>query len=146
MSKIKTITKNDFIERSKDSNLIQIDKSIYDVTQFVEHPGGPEALENNVGLDATSGFDGVGDHETEEILPYLEQFYIGQLEGFEETETAHDKRKRLLNNKEKKPVIKKVDPSFNATSKVVDSEGLSSNVKLGIALLFALLAYYFFFN
>ncbi|XP_044748603.1 cytochrome b5-like [Coccinella septempunctata] len=55
-----------------------IDKSIYDVTNYMsEHPGGPELIEEYAGKDATSAFFDVG-HSTE-AKKQLKKMKIGEV-------------------------------------------------------------------
>ena len=154
----RVITKKEFVESSKDSTWLQIDGfnsapsffsqiphfffplvgSVYDVTLFVEHPGGPEALDNNNRKDATPRFDKVMDHLSQEAVEYLENYYIGQMEGFESQELAHSKRKKLLKVEEKKPTRVFVKPAPQSSS------DLNSTMKIFIAVILLIASFYFF--
>merc|ERR1740130_2172034 len=55
---------------------------VYDVTAFSDdHPGGPEILSENSGIDATEAFEEV--FHSAAAREQIKQFHIGSLEGYE---------------------------------------------------------------
>ena len=64
------------LHTSEESLWIVIDKKVYDVTRYGDHPGGKRILITNAGKDATSQFMAI---HSEYVLEMLKQFHIGQV-------------------------------------------------------------------
>lgn len=63
----------------RDDLWIIIDKKIYDVTHFDDHPGTMEAFIDNAGKDATSDFENQGHSKTAKNL--MKNYLVGELKG-----------------------------------------------------------------
>ena len=64
---------------SDDDTWIVIDGKVYDVTKFMDsHPGGPELITDNAGMDATDEFEDVG--HSLGARKQLQDYLIGELD------------------------------------------------------------------
>ncbi|KAF1800507.1 cytochrome b5 [Mucor lusitanicus] len=62
-----------------------IEGKVYNVTTFAaDHPGGERAIYEEAGKDATEAFNDIG--HSEAAHEWLNDYYIGDLEGFAQTE------------------------------------------------------------
>ncbi|GAN09749.1 cytochrome b5-like [Mucor ambiguus] len=62
-----------------------VEGKVYNVTTFAaDHPGGERAIYEEAGKDATEAFNDIG--HSEAAHEWLNDYYIGDLEGFAQTE------------------------------------------------------------
>ncbi|CAL8087796.1 unnamed protein product [Calicophoron daubneyi] len=80
MPESKTLTLQEVKKHNKPENLwVIIHNNVYDLTKFkLEHPGGPQVLEEVAGQNATEAFDDVG--HSQDAVEMMGQYYIGKLD------------------------------------------------------------------
>ncbi|KAF6004573.1 hypothetical protein F1559_004430 [Cyanidiococcus yangmingshanensis] len=62
---------------TRDSLWLIIDGRVYDVTSYIDHHPGGDAIFRNAGRDSSAGFH--GDQHPEKVNEILPDFYIGEL-------------------------------------------------------------------
>ncbi|CAN2389329.1 fatty acid alpha-hydroxylase activity [Pristimantis euphronides] len=95
--------------------------SVYDVSGFVKfHPGGEQLLQERAGTDIQRELDGPPHRHSDNALRWLEQYYVGELEG---PEPQHLRERRNHNTKKPPHDSDTIQfKTFNPEKDVVDWE------------------------
>merc|ERR1719499_145878 len=86
---LKEYTAEEVAEHKEEDDLwMIIGNRVVDVSEFDDHPGGPDVLEGVGGVDATLEFEQIA--HSNAAKKQVEDFVIGRLEGTEITDLAED--------------------------------------------------------
>lgn len=101
---------------------------MYDVTEYVrDHPGGPEALNEVAGTDATSAYEDVG--HSEDAREIMHSFLVGVIDGALDSEPAKAPKVQIVHRGD--------------TQKPAKSSLLTPQVEVaGFAISFAVLVWF----
>ena len=67
---------------TEESPWLAIHGKVYDVAKYMDnHPGGPEILVENSGIDATEEYDDIG--HSDDATEQMQEYCIGRVKGFD---------------------------------------------------------------